>query len=69
MFVILEENSSYSSLRSLEGDNEEVAPLFRKADGCTLANVALWIEYQPGNQGVLGLIPQLGHMGCRPGPH
>ena len=35
-----------------------------------LAGVAQWIEHQPVNQRVTGLIPsQATCLGCRPGPH
>ena len=34
----------------------------------TLAGVAQWIECQPANQRVIGLIPRQGTcLGCRPG--
>ena len=35
----------------------------------TLAGVAQWVEHQPANQKVTGLIPSQGTcLGCRPGP-
>ena len=35
-----------------------------------LAGLAQWIEHQPVNQRVTGLIPSQGTcLGCKPGPH
>ena len=41
-----------------------------RRNSCALAGVAQWVERQPANQSITGLIPSQGtYLGCRPGPH